>query len=106
ERLVQISLYAHEQRIVCPRIEERLHPLELYERTQILRAAAVPQDHATPFSHLRSADAVQRQSRIEVLEQALLVPLQFDPRRVPHRQVEPAALGEYLGELELPMVRS
>src|SRR5262245_14511701 len=89
EALVQVALHALQQGIVLLGVQELLGPLHLLELSAVgapdLGACELP---GPTLRHLRSAKAPQRQEWLELCEQAALLPLELDPRRIPDDQVE------------------
>src|SRR5690606_1267352 len=76
-----------------------------------VEASCFAEDVRALLSGIRGAHAVEGESWIQVFEQGLFVPLQLDPRRIPHDQIEAWAAfvlwaSKHLRELELPVVRS
>ena len=103
--LIQVRLHACQRGKVRRRIEKGLRPRCLGKLAQICRASigALCERIRAERHGIAGADLANDDMRIVLRQDALLVPLQFHPRRITNDEVEAAALGEDVDEDELPM---
>ncbi len=107
EAFVKVGLHALQNGIVLEPVEKVLRPLGLFKGRQVVFPQPVffqgfPAQGGQPGRR----KGTQHEKGLRIAHDAPFVPLHLDPGGIPQDQVEPAPVGEEIGELQFPVEKA